>query len=101
MTPEQIGAIECVTMDMCKAYISSTKKHVPDAEAKICFDRFHVSKLLGDALDKVRREEHRALTAEGDDSLTRTKHLLLRRGDSLREDEVSVVDILKRLGLKV
>ncbi|MEM7204551.1 MAG: transposase, partial [Planctomycetota bacterium] len=47
------------------------------------------------------REEHRALTAEGDDSLTRTKHLLLRRGDSLREDEVSVVDILKRLGLKV
>ncbi|MEM7200622.1 MAG: transposase, partial [Planctomycetota bacterium] len=33
LTPEQIGAIECVTMDMCKAYISSTKKHVPDAEA--------------------------------------------------------------------
>ena len=36
LTPKQIGAIEFVTMDMCKAYISSTKEHVPDAETKIC-----------------------------------------------------------------
>jgi len=87
-------------MDMWKGYISSTRKHVPSADEKIYFDRFHVAKILGDALDKVRREEHRALRAEGDGSLTGTKHLLLRRGSSLEAHEEGVVDILRRLGLK-
>ncbi len=42
-------------MDMWKGYISSTRKHVPAADEKICFDRFHVAKALGDALDILRR----------------------------------------------
>lgn len=100
LTTDQIDAIQCVAMDMCRAYISATKASVPDAMSKICFDRFHVAKLLGDAVDKVRRQEHQALRAEGDDSLTGTKHLLLRRGDSLSVYEEGVVDILRRLGLK-
>ncbi len=36
---EQLEAIESVSMDMWPAYIKSTKKHVPDAESKIAFDR--------------------------------------------------------------
>lgn len=35
---------------------------------------FHVAKYLGDAVDKVRRVEHKALCAEGQDDLTGTKH---------------------------
>jgi len=96
LTQEQLDAIKVVAMDMWKGYISSTCKHVPSADAKICFDRFHVAKILGDALDKVRREEHRALRAEGDGSLTGTKHLLLRRGSSLEAHEEGVVDIRRR-----
>jgi transposase len=100
LTPRQRGALEVVAMDMANSYIASTREHVPDADKKICFDRFHVAKLIGDALDKVRREEHRALLADGDLSLTRTKHLLLRRGDSLKPHEEGVIEIIRRLALK-
>ena len=37
---------------------------IPGALMKIAFDRFHVAKHLGDAVDKVRRAEHRALVKE-------------------------------------
>jgi transposase len=97
---DRLEGIAIVAMDMCKAYISSTMQHVPGAADKICFDRFHVSKIFGDALNKVRSQEHRDLLAIGDTSLTRTKHLFLRRGDSLSAQDEGVVDILRRAGLK-
>jgi len=99
-TKERLADLEIVAMDMSKAYISSTRKHVPDADKKIAFDRFHVAKVIGDALDKVRREEHRALLAVGDRTLTGTKHLLLRRGDALDVHQEGVVDLLRSIGLK-
>lgn len=33
------------------------------------FDKFHVSKHLGEAVDKVRRQEHKQLRAAGDERL--------------------------------
>jgi len=51
--------IEAVSMDMWPAYIKATNTHVPGADGKMDFDRFHVAKLLGEAVDKVCREEHR------------------------------------------
>lgn len=99
-TPERLESLQLVAMDMCNAYIASTRDHVPDADVKIAFDRFHVAKVLGDALNKVRCDEHRSLTALGDGSLTGTKHLFLRRGDTLSVHEEVVVDILRRMGLK-
>jgi len=56
-------------MDMWPAYIRATL----DAREKIAFDTVHVRKYLGDAVDKVRRAEHRALLAEGRDDLKRTR----------------------------
>lgn len=74
LTEAQKAAIESVSMDMWPAYIRATLDAIPDAREKIAFDKFHVAKYLGDAVDKVRRTEHRALLAEGRDDLTRTKH---------------------------
>ena len=48
-------------MDMWPAFINATLEMVPGAESKIAFDKFHVAKYLGEAVDKVRREEHRKL----------------------------------------
>ena len=98
--PEALESLKIVTMDLCKGYISSTRSHVPGADKKICFDRFHVAKILNEALGKVRREEHRALSAEGDGSLTGTMHLLRRGGDSLSVQEEEVVGILQKMCLK-
>lgn len=41
-------------IDMSKAFIAGIGKHLP--KAAICFDRFHVMKLCGEACDRVRRE---------------------------------------------
>ena len=44
-------------MDMLPAFISGTLKHFP--EAKIVFDRFHIKKMLNQAVDEVRKPERR------------------------------------------
>ena len=46
--------------------------------ADIVHDKFHVSKYLNDAVDQVRRAEHKRLRARGDSSLTGTKYDWLR-----------------------
>lgn len=75
--------IESVAMDMWGPYISATVAAVPDAVAKIAFDKFHVAMHLGKAVDRVRRSENRKLRAEGDDTLKGTKHLWLFHPDRL------------------
>ena len=46
-----------ITIDMSPAFISGVKEHLP--KASITFDKFHVVKLLNEALDNVRREEQK------------------------------------------
>ena len=71
---EQRGAIQSVSMDMWPAFINATLEGIPDAENKIAFDKFHVAKYLGEAVDKVRRQEHKALMSEGQDDLKGSKY---------------------------
>jgi len=63
-------------MDMWEPFINAVQETIDDADAKICFDRFHVASHFGKALDKVRATEHKALGSES--PLTRTKHDWLR-----------------------
>jgi transposase len=85
LTPEQLAGIKAVAMDMWPAFITSTTNHVPDASAKIVFDRFHIAKHMAEAVDRVRKEENRELRAAGDDTLVGTKHLWLWRQENLPE----------------
>ncbi len=63
---------------MWDPYINSTRKHLPDADRKIVFDKFHIAKHLGEAVDLVRRRENKQLKAAGDDRLTGTRYDWLR-----------------------
>ena len=74
LTEEQREAIESVSMDMWPAFINATLESLPGAEEKIAFDKFHVAKYLGDAVDKVRRQEHKSLMAEGYEDLKGSKY---------------------------
>ena len=65
--------IRSVTMDMSQAYISAVRSVVPHAQ--IIFDRFHVQKLVNEALDETRREEWRRLRAFDKDAATAVKGL--------------------------
>jgi len=73
LSKDQITSIQSISMDMWPAFINATLESVPDAENKIAFDKFHVAKYLGEAVDKVRREEHKALMSEGYDDLKGSK----------------------------
>jgi transposase len=80
LSPEQRASIQVVTMDMHQPFIRATKEAVP--HALIAFDKFHVAKHLGDAVDSVRRNEHRQLMAEGDERLKGTRYAWLRNDRS-------------------
>jgi transposase len=73
LTPAQREGIEAIAMDMWEPYIHSTLVHLDDATAKFVFDKFHITKHLHDAVDKVRKAEHRALKQAQDDRLTGSK----------------------------
>lgn len=80
---EQLSGVAAVAMDMWPAYINSTKEHVPEAGEKIVFDKFHIAQHLSKAIDSVRKQEHRQLTAEGKDWLAKTKYSWLRNPDKM------------------
>jgi transposase len=84
---EQLSEVTSVSMDFWKAFISSTRRYVPDAESKICFDRFHVAGYFCDAVDTVRKEEHRDLMKHGNETLKGTKYEWMR--NSQRTDNRS------------
>lgn len=93
-TPAELKALKAVAMDMWKPFIHSTLDHVPHADQKICFDKFHVASHIGAAVDCVRREQHRTLKAQGNDSLKRSRYLLLTSKDNLSDD---AKDTLKKI----
>jgi len=65
--------IRTVTIDMSQAYISAVRADLPAAQ--IIFDRFHVQRLVSDAVDKTRREEWRRLTQVDKKEATKIKGL--------------------------
>lgn len=85
LSAEDCSAIESVSMDMWPAYIAVVRRYVPDADRRICFDKFHVAHYLGDAVDRVRRAEHRTLHAEGDERLKGTRYRWLENPDSMSQ----------------
>ena len=74
LTEVQQKGIEAVAMDMWDPYVASVRAHVPDADRKIVFDKFHVAQHLGQAVDDVRRKENKELRAQGDDRLVGTRY---------------------------
>jgi len=97
---EQLAGIESIAMDMHQPYIRSTLAHVPAACTKIAFDKFHAAKHLGDAVDRVRRQEHLELKAASDATLTRTRYLWLRNPEKMSERAWSALTELKDLALR-
>jgi len=82
LTEAQRTGITAIAMDMWEPYRQTVRAHVPEADRKIVFDKFHVFHHVADAVDQVRRGEHKALAAAGDTRLARTKYLWLRNPET-------------------
>lgn len=77
LTAPQLAGVEAVAMDMWEPYVTSTLAHVPEAARKIVHDPFHLVKYMNEAVNEVRKSEHRRLQAQGDDLLKGTRQLWL------------------------
>lgn len=91
---EQLARVQAASMDMGANFAAATRQAAPDA--KIVHDRFHVSKHLNEAVDKVRRDEHRRLLAKGDESLKHTKFLWLQGAAVTGERALSFAELCER-----
>lgn len=96
-----LSSLKTLTMDMWDPFILAVRNCIPDADAKICFDRFHVAQHFGKALDKVRAQEHRGLlAAEGSSPLTGTKYEWQRNASQLDNRSRRDFMTLSHLNLK-
>lgn len=95
---EQREEIEAVSVDMWKAFIGSAQKNAKNAS--IVFDRFHVSKHLNEAVDRVRRQESKALRTDDDRTLVGTKQLWLFNPENLSDEQQIRFSELQSLALR-
>jgi len=92
--------IKAIAMDMWKAYIKGAQTHIPNAD--IVHDKFHISKYLNDAVNKVRRAEHKELLKEkGVSPLTGHRQLFLFNSENLEEEKYLDLKRLTDMDLKV
>jgi transposase len=73
--------IRLAVMDMWKPFRVSTQHHAP--KAVIMFDKFHIVKHLGDALDAIRRSEYKRVTGEDRSFIKGQRYVLLSRRENL------------------
>lgn len=99
--PEGCAGLESIAMDMWAPFIAATRAFVPEADEKIVFDKFHIAKHLGDAVDRVRRQENRELRAKGDDRLVKTKYSWLQNPDHMSLEHWREFSPLRTSRLKV
>jgi transposase len=82
--PKKTKKIRLAVMDMWKAFEKSTRKNAP--QAAILFDKFHVMRHLGEALDKVRKMEYARLSGKDRSYIKGQKYTLLSNRQNLTLD---------------
>lgn len=98
--PLRSQAIEAVSLDLGPAFIKSVRADGHAPQAVICADPFHVVKLVGDALDEVRRDLWQALRRLPGDRWARdfkgARWALLKNPEDLTDNQAAQLAKLKR-----
>ena len=93
--PERAARIECATIDMAGGYQKAIREHAPNAT--IVFDRFHVQRLVSDALDEVRRAQvHFVGLGEKGRAIKHSRFALLKNPWNLTRKEEQKLNELQR-----
>lgn len=79
--PKKTAGIRLAVMDMWKAFRNSTERHAPQAD--VLFDKFHVIRHLGKALDSVRKSEYARLSGKDRRFIKGQKYTLLAHRENL------------------
>jgi len=84
--PAKSKGIRLVVMDMWKPFRNSTRKAGHAPQAAILFDKFHVMRHLGEALDQVRKSEYARLAGQDRRFIKGQKYTLLSNRENLTLD---------------
>lgn len=72
-----------ISLDMWPISINACLAQVPDAAEKVVFNRFHITQYVGQGVDRVHKQEYKALSCHGDDILARSKYLWLYSAENI------------------
>jgi len=90
---ERCRRLKVVVTDMHDPYLKVLRRELP--HAALVFDHFHVSKVVHDALDEIRRRLQRDLPPKGRRIIKGQRYVLLRARTTLnKKDQVSLRDLL-------
>lgn len=98
LTVQQRDSVQAVSVDMWDPFVHSISANVPQAE--IVYDKFHIAKHLGEAVDLVRRGESRELRAVGDERLVGTKYDWLKHPATFKANAWRDFSALRNSDLK-
>lgn len=90
--PETAKAIRLAVMDMWKPFRKSTQANAP--QAAILFDKFHILRHLGDALDKIRKAEYARVTGDKRRFIKGQKYVLLSHRENLSPEGKKSLQLL-------
>lgn len=76
--------IKLIVMDMWKPFRNSAKNHAP--QAGILFDKFHILRHLGEAMDDVRRHEYGRIAGGKREFIKGQRYTLLSHAENLTPD---------------
>ena len=99
--PEKCGRIRLAVMDMWTAFRTSTLKAGNAPQAAILYDKFHVLKKLGEALDKVRKQEYARVSGEDRRFIKGQKYTLLSHWGNLTTKGKAALRLLFRANARL
>ena len=98
--PERSALIEAVSLDLGPAYLKSVRADGHAPQAIVCADPFHLVKLVGDALDEVRRDLWQQLRRLPDDRFARdfkgARWALLKNPEDLTDRQADQLARIRR-----
>jgi transposase len=98
LSPEQQAGVKAVAMDMWRPFMSAVGSILPQAD--VVHDRFHISKYLNEAVNKVRYQEHKELSLAGSSPLAGRKYSWMKTYADGRSSEAVSFRALNQLNLK-
>lgn len=96
---ERARRLRVVSMDMSQAYTTVVKNRAPQAD--IVYDKFHVVKLLLEAIDEVRRAEARDLSKDEKKKLKGLRYAFLRNPKNRNPRDVVAIKEVMSINAKL
>jgi transposase len=93
------AAIQVVCSDMWRPFLKAIRRKAP--QAIHILDKFHISKLLNDVIDSVRRKEKIKLEKDGHESILKhSRWCLLKNRRNQKESQLAKLKTLLKYNLK-